>query len=331
MSSLAARSLAAAALLAAGLGCASREAPLRADAGDDASADVVVEAGKLPPGAEDALAANHRVFCASYAACFPAYFTTLYGTVDTCVARRLSASKAALFGPGSTLTTDDIVLCGKSYGPSIACDEILRLFYENPVVPADCRLRGTLPNGAACAGSDQCKSGACRSSGAACGVCQDRIPSGGTCTAHIDCAEGLACQRTKCTPFVERGFACDDASPCHVADVCVAGKCEPRKKLSETCSAAVQDCDYTTWCNETTSTCEPIGLGKLGGNCGQLSTGAFALCEFGLKCKGGTSGVCVDAAKLGAACFKTGPTGSQCESPLVCTGTCVQPSTDTCR
>jgi len=327
------RAFAFATLCAVGLGCASREAPLRADAGDDATddAEVAVDAGKLPPGAEAALAENHRAFCSSYAACFPAYFTTYYGDVETCVARRLSASMAALFGPGSTLTTDDIVLCGKSYGASIACDEILRLFFENPVVPADCRLRGTLPNGSPCAGSDQCKSGACRSTSAGCGVCQDRVPSGGVCTIDIDCAEGLACHRSKCTPFVARGGACDTTTPCHVADACVAGKCEARKKLKEACSSAVQDCDFTTWCHETTNTCEPIGLGKLGTSCGQLSTGGYALCEFGLKCKGTTVGVCVDAAKLGASCFKTGLTGSQCETPLVCTGTCIQPSTDSCR
>lgn len=316
-------------------GCASREAPLRPDTGDDALVDAdATDAGKLPPGAKEALAANHRVFCQSYAACFPAYFTNLFGDVETCVSRRLAASMAALFGPGSALTTDDIVLCGKGYGTAIACDEILRLFYENPVVPADCRLRGSLPNGSVCAGSDQCKSGACRTATGTttgCGVCQDRVALGGACTLHVDCAEGLACHRTKCTAFVERGGACDDLSPCHVADVCVGGKCEARKKLGASCSVAAQDCDYTTWCNDTTGTCTPLQSGKLGGNCGELSTGGYALCDFGLKCKGGTTGVCVDAAKLGGACFKAGPTGSQCESPLLCTGTCVQPDTDICR
>ncbi len=319
------------------LGCASRDAPSRPDTGADLDAAAEtpeVDAGKvLPAGAKDALTANHTVFCNSYKTCLPAYFANAYGDLDTCVARRLTASVAALFGPGSSLTTEDVVLCGKANGATIACDQILRQFFENPVVPADCRLKGSLPNGSACAGSDQCKSGACRPPvGAVCGVCQDRVALGGTCNAHGDCVEGLGCHRGKCTTFVERGGACDDVSPCHVGDICFASKCEARKKPGAACSQTLQDCDFTSSCHETSNTCTPLELAKLGGSCGQLAGAGYALCEFGLKCKGSTTGACVGAAKLGEACFKSGPTGSQCESPLACAAAiCALASTDACR
>jgi hypothetical protein len=83
------------------------------------------------------------------------------------------------------------------------------------------------------------------------------------------------------------------------------------------------------------TTCTPLGSYGLGAPCGFRDDGSLGLCSYGLKCKitnvGLYTGACVGAAKLGEPCFRTGPNGSQCESPLICAGTCVLPSTETCR
>ena len=324
--------------LAIACGCASRESPVRADSGAlDAVVDVDVDAGKLPAGAADALAANHRVFCKSFQKCFPQQFSNQYGDEEGCVTRRSMLSVSVLFGPGSLLKTSDIEACGRAYGGEYSCDDIFRIFFENPVVPAACRLRGELDNGAVCAGSDQCKSGYCRyDTNAKCGACADRVAPGGPCSTHTHCAEGFACQNNKCVPWVDRGGACDPNKPCHTVDVCGAdGKCAPRLSLGSTCDDLRQDCDVNTSCNTLSKTCTALTSYGLGAPCGFRDDGTLGLCNYGLKCKitvsGAYKGACVGAAKLGEACFRTGPNGSQCESPLLCATTCVLPSTDTCR
>jgi len=327
------------ALSAIALGCASRESPLRPDTGasSDAVVDVDTDAGKLPAGAVDALRANHRVFCRSFQKCFPVQFGNQYGDEEGCVSRRLMLSVSALFGPGSLLKTADIEACGRASGGEYSCDDILRLFFENPVIPADCRLRGELPNGTACAGSDQCKSGFCRyETNSGCGVCADRAAPGSACSTHAHCAEGFACQGGKCVAWVDRGGMCDATRPCHTADVCDAtGVCSQRLSLGSMCDATRQDCDVNTSCNRTTNVCTALGSYGLGLPCGFRSDGSLGLCNHGLKCKitnsTDYSGACVGAAKLAEPCFRTGPNGSQCESPLICAGTCVLPSTETCR
>lgn len=320
------------------LGCASRESPLRPDTGTPiADTSVDVDAGKVPTGAADALAANHRVFCKSFQKCYPLQFANQYGDEESCVARRLQLSVSVLFGPGSLLRTTDIEACGRAYGGEYTCDQIFRLFFENPVVPADCRLRGELANGSVCAGSDQCKSGFCRyEPTSTCGACADRVAPGGTCASHSQCAEGFACQNSKCVAWVDRGGACDATKPCHTVDVCgVDGKCAPRLPLGSDCDSLRQDCEPNTSCSTTTKTCVALASFGLGAQCGFRDDGSLGLCSHGLKCKitnaATYSGVCVGAAKLGEACFRSGPNGSQCEAPLICAGTCVLPSTDTCR
>lgn len=324
--------------------CASRDSPLRADAGADAAVDASSDVappddtGKaIPTGAADALAKNHRAFCSSFAKCFPPLLSNLFGDVDTCVARRLAGSLSALFGPGSRLTTADIEACGRATGDAYTCDQILRTFYENPVVPADCRLRGDLANGAPCAGSDQCKSGFCRyEPNAACGACADRTAPGGSCTSHVHCAEGFACEKGTCVAWVDRGGACGDGKPCHRADVCVSGKCVERLSIGADCDVALQDCGLGATCSTVASKCVALEGGKLGSPCGDLDSGGLGICDFGLRCKindfAAYEGACVAVAKEGESCFRIGPTGSQCETPLVCAATsCVMPSTDVCR
>lgn len=303
----------------------------------DTASDVVVDAGKLPAGAEAALASNHRVFCRSFQKCFAAQFKNQYGAEETCVQRRVKLATSVLFGPGSRLTTADVEACGRASGSEYTCDDILRMFYENPVTPADCRLRGDLVNGSTCAGSDQCKSGYCRYElTSECGVCADRVGPGGACQLDAHCAEGFACNVGKCVPWIERGGACGSGKPCHMADTCASdNKCVQRLSLMSACEK--QDCEISASCNLTTKVCEPIGTFGLGLQCGYRDDGTYGLCDWGLKCKinTGNTGACVGAAKLGESCFKSGPNGSQCESPLICAGapesTCVLPSTDSCR
>lgn len=296
------------------------------------------DAGKAyPAGALDALAANYRVFCRSFQKCFPTQFTTLYGDEDGCVSRRLQLSASILFGPGSLLTTADIEACGRVSGSEYTCDQILRTFYENPVIPADCRLKGTLDNATPCAGSDQCKSGYCRYEvNAGCGACADRVGPGGACSAHTNCAEGFACHNGKCVAWIDRGFACDATKPCHTADYCAAdGKCAARLPHDSACDPIKQECEQTLSCSTVTNKCVALSTPGLGEPCGYRDDGTLGLCKFGLKCKitssGAYTGACVGAAKLGEACFKSGPNGSQCEAPLLCTSTCTLPSTDVCR
>lgn len=320
------------------LACASRESPSRLDAGADTGGEVEADAGKvLPAGAADALAANHRVFCRSFQRCFPVQFTGLYGDEEGCVSRRLQLSKSVLFGPGSLLTTADIEACGRAYGAEYSCDQILRVFSENPVIPADCRLKGTMANGTPCAGADQCKSGYCRYElTSACGSCADRVGPGGPCSTDGQCAEGFACDKGKCVAWVDRGGACDGSNPCHTADYCAPdGKCAPRLSLDSACDPIRQDCEPALSCSTVTSKCVPLTTHGLGVACGLRDDGTLGLCNFGLKCKitnfGSYTGACVDAAKAGEACFRQGPNGSQCETPLLCATTCSLPSTETCR
>lgn len=315
------------------LGCASRESPARPDVGPADVGAEVLDAGKLPAGAEAALAANARVFCRSFQKCYGAQFKNLYGDEEGCVARRVKGSTSVLFGPGSLLKTSDIEACGRASGSEYSCDDILRIFYENPVTPADCRLRGELDNGTPCAGSDQCKSGYCRYElSSACGVCADRVGPGGPCQMHAHCAEGFGCDLNKCVPWVDRGGTCGIGKPCHMADTCASdNKCVQRLSLMSACEK--QDCDINTSCNLTTKLCTAIGLYGLGATCGVRPDGSLGLCDHGFKCKieGAGAGACVGAATEGQSCFPNGPNGSQCEAPLRCAGTCVLPSTETCR
>ncbi len=319
------------------LGCASRESPLRPDTGVVADVGEETAVSKLPPGAEAALAKNHAVYCRSFRACFPVHFANFYTDETTCIARRLQASVAGLFGPGSLLTTADVEACGRANGETATCDEVLRQFYENPVVPADCRLRGELANGAACAGSDQCKSGYCKyPPNASCGSCTDRAAPGGACTNHVDCAEGFACADGACVAFVERGGACDAKKPCHTVDVCNAGRCVQRLSTNSACDDTLQDCEIALTCSRVSKTCVAVESHGLGSPCGYLATGGLGLCDPSLKCKitntAEYTGACVGAANEGESCFRTGPTGPQCVTPLRCANlTCVLPSTDTCR
>lgn len=299
----------------------------------DTSAEVTPP-GKLPEGAEAALAANHRAFCRAFQKCYALQFKNMYRDEEGCVEKRLALSKSVLFGPGSLLTTADIEACGRAR-PDYTCDDMLRIYYENPVIPADCRLRGDHPNGSTCAGSDQCKSGNCRYDlTSACGVCADRVAPGGSCGADTHCAEGFACDVGKCVAWIDRGGACGSGRPCHVADTCASdGKCVQRLSLMSACEK--QDCDINASCNLTSKMCVALGSYGLGAQCGFRDDGSLGLCDYGLKCKitnmGSYTGACVGAAKLGEACFRNGPNGSQCEAPLICAGTCVLPSTETCK
>jgi hypothetical protein len=304
------------------------DASVQADTATD-----VADAGKLPPGAEAALATNHRVFCRSFQKCFPAHFKNQYGDEEGCVSRRVKLASSVLFGPGSHLTTADIEACGAASGSEYSCDEILRIYYENPVIPAACRLKGDLDNGTPCAGSDQCKSGYCRYEvSSTCGKCADRVGPGGPCQLDTHCAEGFACDVSKCVAWVDRGGVCGAGKPCHVADTCASdSKCVQRLSLMSACEK--QDCEISASCNTTSKICEPIKIFGLGQQCGYRDDGTYGLCDWGLKCKidTGAKGACVGAAKLGEPCFRNGPNGSQCEAPLMCATTCVLPSTDTCR
>ncbi len=172
---------------------------------------------------------------------------------------------------------------------------------------------GTLADGAACAGSEQCASGACGnkggrpagdggtadagSSGAAsfCGTCTPTLPEGGDCTASgARCGRNLTCQSGKCA--------------------------KKQAPLPEGGICAVKSGTQTTFLScQTGLTCDVVATsGEVSGTCKKQPVKGEACttnCKSPFICAAG--GTCADAVAEGGDC----PRGSECQASLYCDAT----------
>jgi len=136
-----------------------------------------------------------------------------------------------------------------------------------PAVRRQCAgmFKGTVPNGGACLGgqecvSQSCNTGACNGLACCAGVCQAEVLAGGDCrpTGSV-CAEGLFCHFVSsgsgdvCAPLVAAGQMCNPGDQCVPGVACLAdqmngtpGPCAPPPVEGEPCPVGVCDSPWTS-------------------------------------------------------------------------------------
>ncbi len=294
------------------------------------------------PEAVDPVRASCAAFalswCESKRSCLSAEFASEYQAVDTCVERQTLQCESSRFGPGSTLTPDDVRACGQvlSEGDLDArCTRWLR-WERMRDAPAACTKKGHLQQGSLCLLGSQCETGHCSPHVRPCGACRTPAELGDLCFEDGDCASGRACSAGgKCVAYISTG-ACDEYKPCLPWLACVAHECVPRAKEGGPCNQA-DGCEL--WpeqlvCNPGTGRCERYASAGAGEACGEVDQGPVTLCAPGLVCEVVDTprrGVCVAAKPDRYGCVqepqalpKRFPFGGPCLAPALCatTGRC---------
>jgi len=175
------------------------------------------------------------------------------GTLGSVRSRFEAACARGLSAPGATNVAAQISDCSmKLSTASCSGGEV------------DCELvGGTLEDGAACAESYQCRSGACKTEpGSSCGRCAPKVPIGGDCTSSANCVEGAAC-----------AFDTSDRGKCVALKLAKAG---------EKCSSSgdeVVRCDSGLECSFTSGELTCKAPGGAGADCSSRFD-----CTDGLRC-----------------------------------------------
>jgi hypothetical protein len=281
--------------------------------------------------------------CNRFQACAPLLIQSIYGDASTCTARLKLTCPSALGANGSGATPSNVEACSQAYA-AVSCTDLL-----SGTAPPACIVRGSLMQGAACAGNDQC-SGAnsyCNvASGQTCGVCGTQAAAGGVCTRNAECQPGLVCgfaatggTAGACVTPGAQGAACDSPHPCASLLHCVNGTCTPSAAAGAACNVAASDCDGTQglYCDLATGLCKTVKTASAGGTCGNIvADGTYVVCTGGSSCKMPTpvslTGTCQAAAADGAMCNTTTTMGPNCLPPAVCTnGACKIPDPASCH
>lgn len=253
--------------------------------------------------------------CSRLGKCSQYLMKYYYGDEATCVDRVQLTCAPYVNLRGSSWTPTRLKACADGYN-SGTCDD-----YFAPGGPKACQPQaGTIADGAACAASDQCKSGYCNIGATSCGTCVAPAKAGEACSTAKPCGLGLTCASNKCYALAGVGEACSfTGASCKSGLYCTSGKCAAALGDGKTCDPFASGCDTLQglFCNNTTRKCEAYKLAKAGSTCGTVM-GAQVLCEAGGACiTGGMSRQCVAAVRDGEAC---GPVngGAQCMSPATC-------------
>lgn len=212
-----------------------------------------------------------------------------------------------------------VTACSATIGMS-SCDTVVSTAWQ-------CAATGTLPDGAGCLDSAQCKSGRCAGKSlGSCGTCAAKGNVGDPCLDFIagtSCKSGLSCIGNQCAPALV-GSACpgpdNTACPNGGADLmtCVAGKCQlGHAKAGDTCngngSKICASVDAALVCSSVQGpgTCVPaVPNAEKGQPCG--GTGAKAAScagqDFVLYCadpsgaQATSNGVCAALPTAGQSC-----------------------------
>jgi hypothetical protein len=236
-------------------------------------------------------------------------------------------------------------------------------------VPSDCnqslncRIRGSLADGAGCAASTQCSGGVCNVSGTGnptsevtCGKCASYLAVGaacgsgpscdpdtsqcvnGTCVAYVGqgqscanapCSDGLQCDPNTqlCQPYPTKGETC--TFTCQWPYVCSGGTCIDAVPENGACPNG-DECAPNLVCDSQTMICRKPTTASAGQPCGFVNN-EIVDCESGLKCAltSGTSQTCIVPKQQGEACT----VGQyECVQYLACIGgTCQVPDLSVCQ
>jgi hypothetical protein len=175
-------------------------------------------------------------YCERLFSCTPAIGRATYATMDECIAQdaidcRLQGS---LIGVGP-MALPNWVACNTALG-GLDCND-----FRFAAVPVCEATPGTRLDLEACVDDAQCKSGFCRSIGAAapgfapCGRCMPQTPLGGPCDDSARCARGSVCVNGRCSLFSGQGGPCLSTAECLGDLACVEGFCNPPRALGAPC------------------------------------------------------------------------------------------------
>src|SRR5207237_8124643 len=121
---------------------------------------------------------------------------------------------------GSALTPDKFEACVTAFNAGSCAD------FRNGVLPAECKIAGSLANGTACGSDSQCSSAYCKKPlNTTCGVCAARVPGGQNCTVDKDCQDGLVCGGGQCKAPGVAGGTCSNNQPCLATLYCNNNTC----------------------------------------------------------------------------------------------------------
>jgi len=317
--------------------------------------DVVIAHGSVDGGVACSDFAADK--CAKFDACTQGIYNEVhYGALAECVSRETTACLGILAAPDNTATPAGFRQCGLD----IMAGTCANFFDVTNTTPACTPQVGSRANGRGCVNDGQCTSTWCYArTGAVCGVCATRPPSGAPCVASVDCGgRGTLCSTAgTCAAVVTEGGSCDASHPCGFALSCVgstattSGTCESAgAAVGATCDgkrakAPLCELDFGFYCPPATDKCAKVTLAMAGQMCGVIAStsdgGALpplAICSGGSACEPGpgTTSVCVAAAADGAKCDTA--TGPPCLDPARCvskvdasvSGTCAILDTTTC-
>jgi hypothetical protein len=238
------------------------------DAPADASGPLAdaAPASDLDP-AQQACASYAERFCDERSRCDRYGLAAVWGDLDVCRERRMTACLVQYTAPGSTWTPADQQACNAAL---VGRDCLAAI----TTTPAACRKAGSLPAGSPCGIDVQCQGGLCLNRTAdPCGTCSERQPAGGPCTRFgLECEAGFGCtDKHVCGPRQRLGEACDAGHECQLDLACVGlapggggtGTCQRAHGVGEPCGPLVGGCatipDQLT-CRSTaemTWTCQP--------------------------------------------------------------------------
>lgn len=228
---------------------------------------------------------------------------------------------------------------------------------------ANCRITGSLADGAGCGVSTQCSGGRCDNANTVvpnseitCGKCASYVAVGGSCGTGADCdPQTSECVNNTCVAFAQQGQSCTSA-PCasnlqcdttsHTCQpfptkgqTCTIECQAPYRCLSGTCGDAVQqggacpigiECATGLTCDQTSHTCvQPTAAGA-GQPCGFVNN-QIVQCQSGLKCQqtSTSGGTCIAPKNAGDACTVG---KGECATFLACiSGTCQVPDYSVCK
>ena len=246
------------------------------DDGDDDTSDLDADDDDDDNGEVDAEAecmTIRKAQCDYFGRCFLDYFPIFFcedkneeAWLEQCV-----AGLEAQLDRGYVTFNWDKLDEASDYLKNADCDT--KIFQEVDKILDDLAT-GTLENGAACIGDDECASGYCEMEPfvSQCGVCKDKLTSDGDCSYEAECDEGLYCGEYEdekiCMPIKNEGEDCDQSQECALGYVCIGGSCVTSDGTCDT----FDDCPLGLICkgmtNETpedggASTCEePAQLGE---------------------------------------------------------------------
>jgi hypothetical protein len=281
-------------------------------------------------GNADTACTGFSAICDKLNTCAPLLVKIAYGTVAECTTRFKLSCVDAFNSPGSGLTAATVSACAAAL-PGATCEDAI---YRKVTA---CQIKGTRGNGMACGTGEQCSSGYCAQSDAACGVCADYVGAGAACVVDDDCQPGLLCSNdSHCVVPGPAGGICTDNQPCKYGLYCLNGSCvqaaeTPGANCGTVGMTTAEACDILKgiYCDDSVAKCANLGSAPAGDPCG-LVNAKFVLCSAGncvYPSNTATQGVCASQAGDGAACDST----TSCEAPARCvSGHCKLPSSAAC-